>query len=168
MGEGEWLTTAHFEKLYSEVKRRHGAAQSKGGRRRLRLLACGICRCLLWHLGVPEGNRRAVEAAEAFADGLIGPGGLAEARAGCRPPFPEGTPDGPRLNAASAAMRWAAEGRTASLVFQAATNALRAAGEDARAEARGAPLRAPAGHLRQPLPAARRGPCLARPRRRLG
>jgi hypothetical protein len=71
MDEATWLSSTHFQKLYGHVKSGQGMALTKAGRRRLRLFACACCRCLLWHLPVMDDNRRAVAAAEAFADRLI-------------------------------------------------------------------------------------------------
>jgi hypothetical protein len=79
MDEATWMSSTHFQKLYGFVKSTQGAARSKGGRRKLRLLACAICRTLLWGLPVHDSYRRVVEAAEAFADGAITWGALAAA-----------------------------------------------------------------------------------------
>jgi hypothetical protein len=136
--EGTWLASTHFEKLYSEVKRRHKAAQTKSGRRRLRLLACGTCRCLLWHLPVPDANRQAVEEAEAFADGLAGPEGLAAARAACRySPLPGVSAYGRQVNDAADAMIGASGERPAAVAFKVVGRAVRALPEHERPDARG-------------------------------
>src|SRR5579885_3264916 len=48
--------------------------------RKLRLFACACCR-RIWHLLPEDDSRRAVEAAEAYADGLLSPDELARAEA---------------------------------------------------------------------------------------
>jgi hypothetical protein len=74
--EAEYLASTHLEGLYSFVKRQGPSARSAAGRRRFRLLACGSCRLLVWHQKAPEEARRAVEAAEAGADGRLKSAGL--------------------------------------------------------------------------------------------
>jgi hypothetical protein len=69
MDEATWLSSTHFQKLYSYLKTGQG---TKGGRRKLRLLACACGRFLLWQLPVRDCDRKAVGAAEAFADGALG------------------------------------------------------------------------------------------------
>jgi hypothetical protein len=130
--EGEWLASTHFQRLYSQVKSVQATALTKGGRRRLRLLACACCRALLWDLPVAEKYRRAVEAAEAFADGLIGRDAL-DAAAGARDSrfcSPDET-GGPAVTHASAAMLSAAAPRAASAAYNAGLLALSALGQAA-------------------------------------
>src|SRR6185369_3519305 len=103
---------------YSYLKTDLGVATTKGGRRRLRLFACASCRCLLWHLPLKDPNRRALEAAEAFADGLIDRAGLEAARAACRySPFRKSVVDVEPLNRASNALLEATAERAASAAY---------------------------------------------------
>ncbi len=83
MDEATWLASDHFQKLYGHLKRGRGLSRSPTGRRRFRLLACAICRSLLWHLPVRDCDRAAVRAAEAFADGLIDRDALDAAQQEC-------------------------------------------------------------------------------------
>jgi hypothetical protein len=102
MDEATWLSSTHFQKLYGSLKSGQGTALTKGGRRKLRLLACACCRVLLWHMPVRDCDRKAVEAAEAFADGLIDGEALAVACQACYPPWPE---KGPGARACAAMVR---------------------------------------------------------------
>src|SRR5258707_11096348 len=83
MDEATWLSSDHFQKLYGHLKRAQGTARTQGGRRKFRLLACAICRTMLWHLPIRDCDRDAVSAAEAFADGLIGREAMGAARHAC-------------------------------------------------------------------------------------
>jgi hypothetical protein len=83
MDEATWLASTHFQKLYGYLKSGQGTALTKEGRRKLRLLACVCCRLLLWHMPVRDCDRKAVEAAEAFADGLIDGQALGSAHRAC-------------------------------------------------------------------------------------
>jgi hypothetical protein len=87
MDEATWLSSTHFQKMFSYLKSGQGTALTKGGRRKLRLLACACCRLLLWHLPVRDCDRKAVEAAEAFAEGLIDGEALAAAQQACSSPW---------------------------------------------------------------------------------
>lgn len=119
MDEAEWLVSFHFQKLYSELKRRHRAAQTKAGRRKLRLLACGMCRTLLWHLPLPEAHRRVLEAAEDHADERITDQDLMATVRSC--PYVQYRRDGSeadRVNTAVHAIRAMAQCRAAVVVYQ--------------------------------------------------
>jgi hypothetical protein len=76
MTEEQWLTGKVPRKLldYAEVYLK--AARTKAGRRKLRLYACACCR-RIWASLPEEPHRRAVEAAEAHADGRLDGTGLA-------------------------------------------------------------------------------------------
>jgi hypothetical protein len=75
MTEQEWLTSPRpWEMIEAVDWRRSGAAD-----RKLRLFACACCR-QVWNPFLPPFVLRAVTAAEAFADGAIGPEALAEVR----------------------------------------------------------------------------------------
>src|SRR5437764_15304709 len=63
MTEAEWLTCADPDPMLGFLKGRTTG-------RKLRLLACACCR-RIWHLLTDERSRRAVEAGEQYADGLI-------------------------------------------------------------------------------------------------
>jgi hypothetical protein len=81
--EAEYGASTHLEGLYSFIKRQALPARSwsgrrRSGRRRLRLLACGCCRLLVWHIPVADEARRVVEAAEEYADGRLKSAELAE------------------------------------------------------------------------------------------
>jgi hypothetical protein len=72
MTEAEWFRC-------SDPRFMLQALRSKGSSRQRRLYACACCR-LFWHLFTDERSRRAVEAAELFADGLLDEQGLQHAR----------------------------------------------------------------------------------------
>ena len=71
MTEAEWLACADPRRMLDYLEVYHKAARTKGGRRKLRLLACACCR-RLWHLAKYDKGRRGVEVAERYADGLAG------------------------------------------------------------------------------------------------
>jgi hypothetical protein len=79
MTEAEWLACADPRRLLDYLEVYHKAARTKGGRRKLRLLACACCR-RLWHLAKTDKGRRGVEVAERYADGLAGKEELRAAR----------------------------------------------------------------------------------------
>jgi hypothetical protein len=68
MTEAEWLACTDPEPMLAFLR-------GKAGDRKLRLYACGCCR-LVWPLLTDPRSRAAVEAAESYADGLIGVGEL--------------------------------------------------------------------------------------------
>src|SRR5262245_52707852 len=83
----------------------------KAGERKLRLFAVAACR-RIWHLLTEESARRAVEAAERYADGAASPEELeAAARPLCWQP---GTSIHKRPKNASAAALWALGGSWSS------------------------------------------------------
>jgi hypothetical protein len=69
--EAAWLACADPRRLLDYLEVYHKAARTKGGRRKLRLLACACCR-RLWHLAGGDKGRQGVEVAERYADGLAG------------------------------------------------------------------------------------------------
>jgi hypothetical protein len=79
MTEQEWLACADPRRLLDYLEVYHKAARTKGGRRKLRLLACACCR-RLWHLAKYDKGRRGVEVAERYADRLAGKEELRAAR----------------------------------------------------------------------------------------
>jgi hypothetical protein len=70
MTEAEWLTCTDPREMLESLER--------ASDRKLRLFACGCCR-LVWHLLTDGRSRRAVEAAERYADGAISERELEEA-----------------------------------------------------------------------------------------
>jgi hypothetical protein len=89
ISEASWLGTAelhpiarfnHHLALLGHVQYIEGAARTKAGRRKLRLVGCGACR-QVWHLLKNKRSRAAVEVAELFADGLVDGKRLAVAEA---------------------------------------------------------------------------------------
>jgi hypothetical protein len=137
MTEEEWLTSNHFGRLYSCLKRCHGIARTKAGRRRLRLLACGCCRVTVWELPTKVSYRRAVEAAEMFADGVLDIAELYKAWAKCSY-YPIPNPRGKQklLNAAALAMKESANERTRSIVSHVCRHAIEAMEKDAKPKAK--------------------------------
>jgi hypothetical protein len=84
VNEREWLAprkTYAPDRMLAYLRQR-GVPRLPKGRRKLHLLACACCRWVWDQLGAE--HRRAVEAAERFADGRIGPDGLASAAAVAR------------------------------------------------------------------------------------
>ena len=79
MTEPEWLACTDPRRMLDYLEVYQKAARTKGGRRKLRLLACACCR-RLWHLAKYDKGRRGVEAAERYADGLAGKEELRAAR----------------------------------------------------------------------------------------
>ena len=79
MTESDWLACTDPRRLLDYLEVYHKAARTKGGRRKLRLLACACCR-RLWHLAKYDKGRRGVEVAERYADGLAGKEELRAAR----------------------------------------------------------------------------------------
>jgi hypothetical protein len=79
MTENDWLACADPRRLLDYLEVYHKGARTKGGRRKLRLLACACCR-RLWHLAEYDKGRRGVEVAERYADGLAGKEELRAAR----------------------------------------------------------------------------------------
>jgi hypothetical protein len=75
MTEAEWLAGGHVGELIDYLRE-----TGRAGARRSRLYACALAR-LLWDGLGHDAHRRLVESAEAFADGRIPFGALAEARA---------------------------------------------------------------------------------------
>jgi len=73
MTETDWLTRNDLRPMLGSVRR-------KANSRKYRLFACACCR-RVWHLIPDDRSRRAVEVAEAFADGQVGKKELAAARA---------------------------------------------------------------------------------------
>jgi hypothetical protein len=78
MTESKWLDCGNPLAMLE-----HLGASSEARRSKLRLFACACCR-RIWHL-IPERGRRAVEVAERFADGLVGPDELRSAWRGVSP-----------------------------------------------------------------------------------
>jgi hypothetical protein len=72
MGERGWKAGADPLALLALLR-------GRADRRKPRLFACACCR-RVWHLLGDERSRRAVEAAEGFADGLVDAGQLEQAR----------------------------------------------------------------------------------------
>jgi hypothetical protein len=68
--EQEWLTCTDPTPMltYSEPTPLLQFLQDKASERKLRLFGCACCR-RIWHLLIDERNRKAVEAAEQYADG---------------------------------------------------------------------------------------------------
>jgi hypothetical protein len=77
MTEAEWRTCKDVGKMLQCLKTQHRATMSKGGRRKLRLFVCGCCR-QAWSL-LQNDSRRALECAEAYADGVVGKDALKRA-----------------------------------------------------------------------------------------
>jgi hypothetical protein len=135
--EVEYLTSTHLEGLYSFVKRRGLSARSVAGRRRLRLLACGCCRLLLWHLPMPDEARRAVDVAEDHADGLVKASAVEAVWSDSTRRSPLfGGPDGLMSSHVYQAVTGATGGRASSAVYHTTRVALDAVGESGRVEAR--------------------------------
>jgi hypothetical protein len=78
MTEAEWLSANDPDEMLDHLQVEVGAARRPAGRRKLRLFACACCR-RIWHL-LDEGGRKAVAAAEGFAEGLVDRHELARAR----------------------------------------------------------------------------------------
>jgi hypothetical protein len=72
MTESEWLTCDDPDKML-----RYLACRASD--RKLRMFGCACCR-RIWPLLTDPASRRAVESAEAYADGLLGEEGLADVR----------------------------------------------------------------------------------------
>lgn len=66
--EEQWYSTSSFRRLLNHMRVEHNIGQTKLGRRKLRLFACGVCRLMVFDQPVPQKYRDMVEAAEAFAD----------------------------------------------------------------------------------------------------
>jgi hypothetical protein len=76
--EQEWLADIDPEKVLDWPRQMLEFLSPRASDRKLRLFACGSCR-LVWHLLTDGRSRRAVEAAERYADGALGDGELNEA-----------------------------------------------------------------------------------------
>jgi hypothetical protein len=66
--EEQWFSTSSFRRLLNHMRVKHDIGQTKLGRRKLRLFACGVCRLMVFDQPVPQKYRDMVEAAEKFAD----------------------------------------------------------------------------------------------------
>ncbi len=75
--EKQWVSTTSYRRLLNHMRVKHDIGQTKLGRRKLRLFACGACRLMLWDDPVPERFKKMVDAAEAFADDRISKHALA-------------------------------------------------------------------------------------------
>jgi hypothetical protein len=82
----QWLSCNDLTKALAFLRRSHKAAQTKAGRRKLRLLACACCRALFWHVPVLDCYRQVVKSSERFADGLMTRAELSEVVARCPSP----------------------------------------------------------------------------------
>jgi hypothetical protein len=85
MTEAEWLACGDAEAMLSFVERRHKAARTNAGRRKLRLFGIGCVRSYVEHSAAKgeediEVQREAIAIAERFADGLADKDDLARIR----------------------------------------------------------------------------------------
>ena len=79
MTEQEWLDCADPRDMLKHLQVERRLAQSRGGRRKLRLFACASCRHI-WKYLADERSRKAVEVAERLADGSAGQAEVERAR----------------------------------------------------------------------------------------
>src|SRR5687768_932809 len=78
--ERGWAEASDWVKLINVMPRPGPHSRARLARRKLRLLAAAAAR-VVWAELTDDRSRKAVEAAERYADGLIGPRVLASARA---------------------------------------------------------------------------------------
>src|SRR5262245_9712586 len=102
MTEWEWQACGDPERMLAHLQGRKRPALSD---RKLRLFACACCR-RVWPLLIDPRSRRAVEVAEQFAEGRVGPLELDDAQLLAHE-YHTGLPWGPYRDAAEAA-DWAA------------------------------------------------------------
>jgi hypothetical protein len=100
MREATWLKATAVTPLLEYLHR-------TGRERKLRLFACACCR-LFWHLLTRESSRRADEAAEQYADGLLERAALTAAGKAAVPDVRGYRPDEHARYTAASAARWCA------------------------------------------------------------
>ncbi len=102
--EAAWRGSVYLRDLLNHVCYEREVHQTKAGQRRLRLFGCASCRAIMEH--IPPGPcRRAVEVAEAYAEGRAKKEDMEAARAACNPFLSRAGAGPAEINATQAAYR---------------------------------------------------------------